>query len=259
MSVAVADPDMERPALWPAMPAIVAILLCAGLTVAVVWTGDEPSVTALGGKAAAAVAGHDDRTAILYYRHLLAIEPTQPAHAMNLAMAIDRVGRRDEAIAVLNGRSARGRRRVRAGASSTRGLDGRPTGASWSDRPGGMGSRAPSREGRGRRSGVASGGDGAPGNRQWRESLAARWTAKPAAHLTPPLEPAAAMIRLTVGRCPLLMPGAVGKIATGRTRDSGQRSGNTASARTAATGRADQSIGNGIEAVAHRYSWSKRA
>ena len=101
MSVAFADSDVERPARWPAVPAIVAILLCVGLTVAVLWTGAEPSVAALEGKAADAVAAHDDRTAILYYRHLLAIEPTQPAHAMNLALAIDRIGRREEAIAVL--------------------------------------------------------------------------------------------------------------------------------------------------------------
>lgn len=101
MSVGVADADVERPALWPAVPAVVAILLCVGFTVAVLWTGAEPGVAALQGKAAAAVAGHDDRTAILYYRHLLAIKPSQPAHAMNLAMAIDRIGRREEAIAVL--------------------------------------------------------------------------------------------------------------------------------------------------------------
>ncbi|MDB5324739.1 MAG: hypothetical protein JWM57_308 [Phycisphaerales bacterium] len=101
MNVIVAESETERPAFWPAVPAVIAILLCVGLTAAVVWTGAEPSVATLQAKAAAAVARHDDRTAVLYYRHLLALEPAQPAHALKLALAIDRIGRRDEAIAVL--------------------------------------------------------------------------------------------------------------------------------------------------------------
>ncbi|HEX8323491.1 MAG TPA: hypothetical protein VF595_06205 [Tepidisphaeraceae bacterium] len=90
-----------RPARWPMVPAGVALAAIATMTLSVVLAGATPDVTTLRSKAEQAVARKDDRTAALHYRHLLALQPQQPAHAFALAEAIDRTGRRGEAMAVL--------------------------------------------------------------------------------------------------------------------------------------------------------------
>ncbi|MGC4031981.1 MAG: tetratricopeptide repeat protein [Tepidisphaeraceae bacterium] len=90
-----------RPPAWSYWPAIVVLAGCGLLTLVVVFTRSEPSVTTLQRRADAAVRAKDLETAVLTYQHILALEPGKPAHVIAFARTLDQLGKRAEAINIL--------------------------------------------------------------------------------------------------------------------------------------------------------------
>ena len=93
---------MLSPEQWIALPAAVALILCAAATVFVFSTSADVNAATIQTKAEQDVARGDFKTACLRYEHLLALKPDQPEYAYQLAETLDRLKRRQEAMQVLS-------------------------------------------------------------------------------------------------------------------------------------------------------------